>query len=94
MTFSKDRQEDDEIKVKFGEAVRHRRRELDISQDELAVRSGLNRSYITEVETGKRNVALVNIGRLAEALDVPIAELFSAVEDEEAGSVGRSETSS
>lgn len=77
MTFSNDRQEDDELKVKFGDAVRRRRRELGISQDELAVRSGLNRSYITEVETGKRNVALVNIGRLSEALELPIAGLFS-----------------
>lgn len=82
MTFSKDRHEDEALKARFGDAVRHRRRELDISQDELAVRSGLNRSYITEVETGKRNVALVNIGRLAGALDVSIAELFSGAERE------------
>lgn len=84
MSFSNDRQEDDELKVKFGDAVRYRRRELGISQDELAARSGLNRSYITEVETGKRNVALVNIGRLAEALELPIAGLFHTVEHSDA----------
>lgn len=93
MTFARDLHGADELKARFGDAVRRRRRDLSISQDELAVRSGLNRSYITEVETGKRNVALVNIWRLAHALETSVSALLAMAEREGAESrpLGESE---
>jgi transcriptional regulator with XRE-family HTH domain len=60
--------------------VRKRRKELGISMDQLASRSGLHRTYLNEVELGKRNIALENIERLAKALDLPLSKLFEDVE--------------
>lgn len=58
--------------------VRTQREELGISQEELALRAGLHRTYISDIERGSRNIALKNLLRLADALEVPIGELFVA----------------
>lgn len=63
--------------------MRKRRKELGISQEELAFRADLNRSYIADIERGARNIALTNIGKLAKALGVEIRELFPR--DEKSG---------
>lgn len=73
----------EDVKARFGAAVRSRRRELGISQDALSERSGLHRTYIAEAEAGKRNVALQNVERLAAGLDLTLGELFSRVDSEE-----------
>lgn len=59
------------LTVSFGRAVRDRRQTLGLSQEELAWRGGLNRSYITDIERGARNPSLTTIARLAEALQIP-----------------------
>ena len=59
--------------------MRDFRRERKISQEELGYESGLHRTYIGGIERGERNPSLTNIGRLAEALDVPVAELLVTV---------------
>lgn len=64
------------VKKQFGAAVRLRRNLLGISQEELAGRAGLHRTYISDVERGARNVSLESIHRLANALAVPVASLF------------------
>jgi len=69
-----------DVKKSFGVAVRARRKQLGISQEELAERSDLHRTYVSDVERGSRNVSLENIARLALALELPIAELFSLAE--------------
>lgn len=69
----------------FGQAVRSRREKLGISQEELADRAGLHRTYIGDIERGRRNVALRNICRLARALEVPPAELLSECAAADAG---------
>jgi transcriptional regulator with XRE-family HTH domain len=61
---------------KFGERVRALRQKLDWSQEELAHRCQLDRSYIGGVERGERNVSLVNIYKIAKAMDVPACKLF------------------
>lgn len=68
------------ILVWFGEAVRKLRRERHISQERLADMCSLHRTYISDVELGKRNVSLENIAKMASALGVSITELFSEVE--------------
>lgn len=70
-------EKDRELVTRFGAAVRSRRKELGLSQDELSARAGLGRSYITEVETSNRNISLINVGRLAQALELPVAALFT-----------------
>jgi transcriptional regulator with XRE-family HTH domain len=66
----------DNLRERFGRAVRERRLELGLTQEQLAHESGLNRSYITDVERGARNLALVNVARLVHALDMTIPEFF------------------
>ncbi|HLZ80458.1 MAG TPA: helix-turn-helix transcriptional regulator [Ktedonobacteraceae bacterium] len=64
------------IEVRFGRAIRKRRNELGLSQEELADLAGLHRTYIGDVERGKRNVSLVNIDKLAKTLGISIWTLF------------------
>jgi DNA-binding XRE family transcriptional regulator len=66
-----------DVKKLFGAAVRQRRGHLGISQEELAGRAGLHRTYISDVERGARNVSLESIHRLAAALEVPMSQLFA-----------------
>ncbi len=60
----------------FGGSVRGWRNHLGISQEELAERANLHRTYVSDVERGTRNVSLENIERLAQALDVSVSTLF------------------
>ena len=66
-----------DIKKRFGAAVQKRRYELGISQEALAERAGLHRTYIGDIERGGRNVSLENIQKLATALDIAISDLFA-----------------
>jgi len=64
------------VKLRFGRRVRQLRVARGLSQEELALRSELDRSYIGQVERGERNVSLVNIERIAIGLGVPPADLL------------------
>ncbi len=70
------------ILMRFGRAIRKLRRERNISQEKLADLCTLHRTYISDVELGKRNVSLENISRIACALNVSITELFEEAERE------------
>jgi transcriptional regulator with XRE-family HTH domain len=61
----------------FGQAVRSARLEQGVSQEALADIAGLDRSYMGGIERGEHNVALINIQKIAGALDVSIAELMA-----------------
>jgi CheY-like chemotaxis protein len=65
-----------ELKRLFGTAIRNKRSELRISQEELADRSGLHRTYISDVERGARNLSLESIEKLAAALKLSVSGLF------------------
>lgn len=71
-----------EILNRFGYAVRRIRHDRHISQEQLADMCGLHRTYISDVELGKRNVSLENVEKVALALDITITELFTEVEKE------------
>lgn len=73
-TTSKNTQD---IKYRFGRALRRRRRELDISQEQLAELANLHRTYVSAVERGVQNVTLERIESLANALDIKISALFA-----------------
>ena len=72
-----------EVRKAFGRAVRAWRNELDLSQEELAGRAELHRTYVADVERGARNLSLVSMTKLARALRVPISELFRMMEERE-----------
>lgn len=69
-----------DIRERFGFAIKTRREELGLTQEVLADRADIHRTYISDIERGSRNVSLVNIERLALALDVRLSELFRTVE--------------
>lgn len=69
----------DDVRVRFGNAVRHRRHKLGVSQEEFADMCGLDRTYIGGVERGERNLSLVNIEKIAHTFRVSLAELFRRV---------------
>ncbi len=65
-----------DIRIRFGLAVRKRRSELGISQEELAGRCELHRTYVADIERGSRNLSLFSIEKVAEGLGVSIGDLF------------------
>lgn len=66
----------DEILLKFAGNVRHKRNDLKISQEELAFRAGVHRTYIGMVERSERNVSLIYAEKIAKALGTTIDELI------------------
>lgn len=62
--------------VEFGLQLKKLRLERELSQEQLGMIAGLDRTYISGIERGVRNVSLTNIFRIAQALNVPTAELF------------------
>ena len=74
------------VKVMFGKAVRDHRRKLKLSQEELAHRSGLHRTYLSDIERGSRNLSLESIAQLATALELSLSSLFSLACEPDAAS--------
>jgi len=66
------------VKDGLGAAIRHERSVLGISQEELAHRSGLHRTYVSDLERGSRNPSIDSIEKLARALQVSVSKLFEA----------------
>jgi len=65
-----------EILIKFGEKVRKIRKEKGLSQEELAHNANLHRTYIGMIERAEKNITLISIERIANALEVKITNLF------------------
>jgi transcriptional regulator with XRE-family HTH domain len=72
-----------EILKRFGETLREHRQRAGLSQEKLAAKAGIDRTYVGGAERGERNVALVNIVRLAEALNIGAAELLDPIGKED-----------
>ena len=68
------------ILMAFGQAIRKLRNDAGISQETFADLCDLHRTFISDVELGKRNVSLENIQKMAEALNMSISALFLEVE--------------
>ncbi len=66
------------VSSKIGARVRSLRREKGWSQEKLALTAGLDRTYISSLESGKRNVSISNIEKIADALGVTIADFFDS----------------
>jgi len=65
-----------EILIKFGARIRSLRKERGLSQEALSYRAELHRTYIGMIERAEKNITLVNIGKIAKALEVKIKDLF------------------
>ena len=70
-------QSKEEILIKFGERVRFYRKQKGLSQDQLAFKADLHRTDIGMIERAEKNITLINIEKIAFALNVEISKLFS-----------------
>jgi transcriptional regulator with XRE-family HTH domain len=61
----------------LGSSIAKRRAELGLSQEELATKSHVHRTYVSDVERGVRNVSILTLERIALALDIPLGALFA-----------------
>lgn len=69
-----------DVRERFGYAVKVRRDELGMTQEALAHKAAIHRTYLSDIERGTRNVSLINIELLAIALGVTMSELFRHVD--------------
>lgn len=77
---------DNDYLISFGKRVRELRQQTGLSQEKFALRIGMDRTYYSSVESGKRNISLLNIKKLADGFDIPVADLFPKnMLDEEEG---------
>jgi len=64
------------ILIDFGEKVREIRKDKGLSQEELSYKAELHRTYIGMIERAEKNITLINIEKIALALDIQIPKLF------------------
>ena len=69
------------IQVYFGLAIKEYRNKIGISQEKFALSIGMDRTYYSSVEAGKRNLSIQNIEKIALGLNVSLDELFSRVQE-------------
>lgn len=69
-----------DIKCRLGQRIKALRKDLKLSQEALALKAGLDRTYVASIESGTRNVSIVNIERLSSALNVSLTEFFDTDE--------------
>lgn len=67
------------ITVDLGNKIRELRSSTGLSQEKFALKIGMDRTYFASVEAGKRNIAICNIKKIADGLDVSLSELFKGL---------------
>lgn len=67
------------ITVKLGKRIRELRNQKGMSQEKFALNIGMDRTYFASVEAGKRNIAILNIKKIADGLGVTLSELFTNI---------------
>ncbi len=66
------------VTVNLGKRIKELRKENGISQEKLALLTGLDRTYITSVENGKRNISIINIERIVNSLNSNLPNFFDS----------------
>lgn len=72
-------QKDADIAARFGQRIRELRNAKELSQEAFAAACGLDRTYISGIERGRRNVSLRNIKAIANALGISISEMMKGL---------------
>ena len=70
---------EEELLKKFGNHLKTLRKDYGLSQEALADKAGLDRTYVSGVETGKRNISLKALSAIAKALDKNLSQLFDGM---------------
>ena len=65
------------IQEDVGNRIKECRNNIGISQEALAHEAGLDRTYITSVERGKRNISIVNLEKITKALNIKLSDFFN-----------------
>ncbi len=73
----------EEVITALGKRIRELRRHTGLSQEKMAARAGLDRTYYAGIERGERNPSVKQLAKIARALDVPIGRLFDVPETEQ-----------
>ena len=66
------------IKVKVGQRIRELRNQIGISQEALANKAEIDRTYVTDVENGRRNISIENVEKLVIALQISLRDFFDS----------------
>ena len=64
------------ILIEFGDKVRELRKDMGVSQEELSYKADLHRTYIGMIERAEKNITLINIEKIAKALNIEVSELL------------------
>jgi regulatory protein munI len=67
------------ITKELGNRIRELRQQTGLSQEKFALKIGMDRTYFASVEAGKRNIAIINIKKIADGLNVSLSELFKGI---------------
>ena len=67
------------IQVAFGKRIKELRKQTGLSQEKFALKIGMDRTYYASIESGKRNVSVKNIEKIASGFDISISQLFIGV---------------
>jgi len=67
------------ITAKLGARIRELRNQKGLSQEKFALDIGMDRTYFASVEAGRRNIAIINIKKIADGLGVTLSELFEGI---------------
>lgn len=67
------------IKIIIGSRIREFRQSSDLSQEKLALKAGIDRTYLAGVENGKRNISVVNLDKIIKALDTNYETFFKGL---------------
>lgn len=70
---------DNEYLISFGQRIRELRQQTGLSQEKFALKIGMDRTYFSSVEAGKRNISLINIKKIADGLDISVHSLFETL---------------
>ena len=70
------------IKIKVGQRIKELRKSANLSQEEFAFRCGMDRTYITSLENGKRNVSIVNLEKIAKVFGMSLSKFFDFSNEE------------
>jgi transcriptional regulator with XRE-family HTH domain len=69
-----------DIKLKVGQRIKELRKELELSQEALALKAEVDRTYMTDVENGRRNISIEILEKIIRALEVSFTEFFNSKE--------------
>ncbi len=69
-----------DIKLKIGQRIKRLRKDIELSQESLAYKAEVDRTYVTDVENGRRNVSVEILEKIIKALDISITEFFNSKE--------------